>query len=178
MPTEKPAPTAGCPAPLRWPQNHLCYRPTAAIIRHYQPFLRYLVAHLRPELDAASRADLCAEISHRIHRGLPNFRGESTLTTWVRAIARYTARAYRSPATLPLPEYASTPDYDTPIMLHDALRSLPAKDQAALLLPAAGVPLEQVARQLDIPTGTLKARRSRLRRKLGEQLGERQSGRA
>lgn len=61
--------------------------------------------------------------------------------------------------------------------LHRALRRLPYRHREVLVLHyVAELPLDEVARQLRLPLGTVKSRLSRARRTLAEQLGDEREG--
>jgi RNA polymerase sigma-70 factor (ECF subfamily) len=57
--------------------------------------------------------------------------------------------------------------------MHRAMRRLPLRHREVLVLHyVAELPLDEVARQLRLPLGTVKSRLSRARRALAEQLGD------
>ena len=61
--------------------------------------------------------------------------------------------------------------------LHRALRRLPQRHREVLVLHyVAELPLDEVARQLRLPLGTVKSRLNRARRALAEQLGDEREG--
>jgi RNA polymerase sigma-70 factor (ECF subfamily) len=61
--------------------------------------------------------------------------------------------------------------------LHRALRRIPPRHREVLVLRyVAELPVEEMARQLRLPIGTVKSRLSRARKALAEQLGERREG--
>jgi RNA polymerase sigma-70 factor, ECF subfamily len=63
------------------------------------------------------------------------------------------------------------------IDLHRAMRRIPLRHREVLVLRyVAELPLEEVARQLRLPVGTVKSRLNRARKALADQLGERREG--
>jgi RNA polymerase sigma-70 factor, ECF subfamily len=61
--------------------------------------------------------------------------------------------------------------------LHRAIRQLPSRHREVLVLHyVAELPLEEVARQLRVPLGTVKSRLNRARKALAQRLGEHREG--
>lgn len=132
--------------------------------------------------DRSRTEDLSQEVYLRIHRGLPYFRGEARLTTWIfRIVANVCAqeharrRAAAADAGAPPPPrraQGGSPDRRfTDMELQDrlekAIARLPA-DQA-LLVGAHyldGVQYEALAEALGVPLGTIKTRLYRAKRQL------------
>ena len=103
---------------------------------------------------------------------------------WVRRVAfnhayNSTRRARRWLATLarhgpPAHVPAATSDR---VDLHRALRRIAPRHREVLVLHyVADLPLDEVARQLRLPLGTVKSRLSRARSALAEQLGDEREG--
>jgi RNA polymerase sigma-70 factor (ECF subfamily) len=99
---------------------------------------------------------------------------------WVRRVAfnqAYTSARRARRALVALTRHG--PPEDTPAVSSDrvdmrrALGRLPSRHREVLVLHyVAELPLQDVARQLGLPLGTVKSRLSRARRALAEQLGD------
>lgn len=157
----------------------------------YAPRLtRYLWHQLDGDPQAVEEA--LQEVFIAIWRSAAGFRGEAKVATWVYQIAHNAAssarrRQLRQAALpqVPIPQLAETaettevvPACDDAVIdrlaLADALRQLSAKHREVLRLVAAeGFALDEVARMLDIPTGTVKSRLSYARRALLRALSAR-----
>jgi RNA polymerase sigma-70 factor (ECF subfamily) len=127
--------------------------------------------------DRSEAEDAVQDALLSAYRRAASFRGESAVTTWLHRIVvnacldRARRRAARP--TDPMPEhdlpvpgddYAAT---DTALAVQAALSTLPVEQRAALVLvDMAGWPVEEAARILDVPTGTVKSRCSRGRARL------------
>ena len=130
--------------------------------------------------DRSQADDLAQEVFLKVHRGLPYFRGEARLATWIyRIVANVCvqARAKRREvtATDELPDRgaadASFSDRELRDRLEKAIAQLP--DQYRLLIAAhylQGVQYEALAEALDIPLGTVKTHLYRAKRQLRELL--------
>jgi RNA polymerase sigma-70 factor (ECF subfamily) len=124
--------------------------------------------------------DLAQEVFLKVHRGLPYFRGEARLATWIyRIVANVCvqARAKRRELTPAgdLPDRgaadASFSDLELRDRLEKAIAQLP--DQYRLLIAAhylQGVQYEALAESLNIPLGTVKTHLYRAKRQLRELL--------
>jgi RNA polymerase sigma-70 factor (ECF subfamily) len=143
--------------------------------------LLYRMGADRSQLD-----DLAQEVFLKVHRGLPYFRGEARLSTWIYRIVQNVcsqARAHR-PRELPLDEGApdrprfepGSPDAAFADMelrdrLQKAMTQLP--DNYRLLIAAhyiKGVQYEALAEALGVPLGTVKTHLYRAKRRLRELL--------
>jgi RNA polymerase sigma-70 factor (ECF subfamily) len=131
--------------------------------------------------DAARVEDLAQEVFLRIHRGLPYFRGDAKLTTWIyRIVLNLLSReAERRRGSR---EVALDPDIAAhePRSLDRSMRDLELRDRlekALARLPAnyrllvAGhylqdVKYEDLAEALDIPVGTVKTHLHRAKKQL------------
>jgi RNA polymerase sigma-70 factor (ECF subfamily) len=135
-------------------------------------------------IDDRSRADdLAQEVFLRVFRGLPEFRGDSTLATWLFRITRNVCVETRNrrqfehalqslDAEVPGRSEAGTTDRAfTDLELRDRL------DKALAQLPAAarfivsahylgGKKYEDLAQALDLPVGTVKTHIHRAKRRL------------
>jgi RNA polymerase sigma-70 factor (ECF subfamily) len=114
------------------------------------------------------------------------FRGEAAVTTWLHRIVVNAcldlARRSSSRPTSPLPEDdahgPAAPDSiaatDTSLAVRQALAQLPVEQRAALVLvDMHGWPVEEAARILQVPAGTVKSRCARGRARLVPLLRER-----
>jgi len=152
------------------------------IVRDYQDKIFRLAFSMLGDHAAAEEAAQDALV--RIWRGLPGFRGASSLSTWIYAITRNTclsARGRRGLAADSLEEPAARIAVE--MRVAKAWSAAAAPDAAALLdrLPAkyrAVVALfymqeksyDEVARMLDLPIGTVKTYLFRARQSLSEEL--------
>ena len=133
--------------------------------------------------DQASAEDATQEIFLKIWRALPDFRGESSLSTWIYAIARNTCFTHRRTAagerTCPLDEAnaAAVPTADPPSDgasdLHAALGRLPEKYRRVLVLfYLEDRSYQQVALAMGLPMGTVKTYLHRARKELAQLIAE------
>ena len=131
--------------------------------------------------------DLAQEVFLKIHRGLPYFRGDARLSTWVyRIVANVCAEARsRRAADLSLDDERVGPSREpggadtafAELELRDRLEKAIARlpDNYRLLIAAhylKGVQYEALAEALDIPLGTVKTHLHRAKRRLRELLEE------
>ncbi|MCH9684121.1 MAG: sigma-70 family RNA polymerase sigma factor [Deltaproteobacteria bacterium] len=126
--------------------------------------------------------DVVQDVLLAIYRGLPRFRGDAQLLTWVRRITIRVALRHRdrrrqsSTDALPL-ELAAAPPRD-PVeadqlrnQLLVALRGLPAPQRTVLALALIeGLPQAEIAQVLGIPAGTVWSRLHHARRRLARAL--------
>ncbi len=116
-----------------------------------------------------------------IWRGLPGFRGESRVSTWMYQLARNAAvrtatrGGWRAPVEVvaEVPDRREHPEWEhagaTREAVVDALGRLPEDQREALLLAAAGeLRYEEIADIQMVAVGTVKARVSRARARLVE----------
>ena len=135
----------------------------------------------RSGVDRSRVEDLAQDVFLKIYRGLPYFRGEAKLTTWIFRIVlnllsqeREKRRASREvtldsdlPAHEPRSQDRSTSDLELRDRLEKALAKLPANYR----LLVAGhyldeVKYEDLADALDIPVGTVKTHLHRAKKQL------------
>lgn len=153
------------------------------IMSHYEPYVLGLLWRMTG--DRARAEDLCQETFIRVLKGLPRFRGESGLKTWIFRIARNTGTdLFRAsdPATEPLDEEAgahSTPSPQDPSrsLERDQIRALVERAMAALPpIPKSVLHLfywdelsvAEIASVLNLPEGTVKTHLFRGRKALRE----------
>ncbi|HEX6796356.1 MAG TPA: RNA polymerase sigma factor [Ktedonobacterales bacterium] len=153
----------------------------------YQAYAPRLTRYLWHQLDGDPHAveEALQEVFIAVWRSAAGFRGEAKVATWVYQIAHNAALSARrrqlrlsSLAQVPIPEPGEAPDGGETqpacddavldrLVLAEALRQLSEKHREVLRLVAAeGFSLDEVARMLDIPSGTVKSRLSYARRAL------------
>lgn len=153
----------------------------------YQGYAPRLTRYLWHQLDGDPHAveEALQEVFIAVWRSASAFRGDAKVATWVYQIAHYSAlRARRhqlrqaAVAQVPIPEPGE--DVETAeilpacddavidrLMLVDALRQLSEKHREVLrLVVVESFSLDEAARMLDIPSGTVKSRLSYARRAL------------
>jgi RNA polymerase sigma-70 factor (ECF subfamily) len=133
---------------------------------------------LRTLGDRTEAEDALQDALLSAYRRAGSFRGDAAVTTWLHRIVvnacldRVRRRAARP--TDPLPESHDPPEprdalaqTETAMVVQAALATLPIDQRAALVLvDMAGWPVEEAARILDVPTGTVKSRCARGRARL------------
>jgi len=152
------------------------------IMRHYDRRLRIVAFHVLN--DRQLMDDVLQDVTLRVYRSLPRFRGESSLGTWLcrityRACCDAMTRAGRL-RTLPLDGLPDLPDpapdpadvVATRAALAEAFAALPPEQRlAVLLVDREGYDYATTAAILGVPAGTLASRlntaRARLRCCLG-----------
>lgn len=131
--------------------------------------------------DRSQSDDLAQEVFLKVYRGLPYFRGDARLSTWIFRIVSNVCSQARSrqtaevPGAQPLREPGSTDAAFAEIELRDRLDKAIAKlpENYRLLIAAhylKGVQYEALAEALDIPVGTVKTHLYRAKRRLRELL--------
>lgn len=137
--------------------------------------------------DRSQADDLAQEVFLKVHRGLPYFRGDAKLATWIYRIVFNVCsqeRSRRRAVEIPLDrgdglppidpgrEDAAFGDFELRDRLERAMASLP--DNYRVLVTAhylRGVQYEALAEALDLPIGTVKTHLYRAKRLLRERLG-------
>ncbi|HKC26219.1 MAG TPA: sigma-70 family RNA polymerase sigma factor [Thermoanaerobaculia bacterium] len=163
------------------------------IVRHYSASLFSLAARL---VGPSEAEDVVQETFLRAYRGLEKFRGESSLKTWLYAIALNRARARhgtlsrlravfvnarssREDAADLLDDAAdpgASPEEATlakeqRTRLRAAIRVLPEEFKTAVVLrDLEGLSYEEIAQVLSVPIGTVRSRIARGRSLLKEEL--------
>jgi RNA polymerase sigma-70 factor, ECF subfamily len=135
--------------------------------------------------DREEAADALQDALLSAYRSAGSFRGEAKVTTWLHRVVvnacldRARRKAVRP--TVPLPEgerdQPASPrdelaERDTRLDVRAALLALPEEQRAALVLvDLQGLPVDEAARALGVPAGTVKSRCSRGRARLAVSLG-------
>lgn len=131
--------------------------------------------------DEAAAEDATQEIFLKIWKALPDFRGDSSVSTWIYAIARNTCLTRRRMAaehrTYSLDESHANeiPARDPPLAVDSDLRAaierLPAKyRQVLVLFYLEDRSYQQVALAMGLPMGTVKTFLHRAKKELAELL--------
>ena len=131
--------------------------------------------------DRSQTDDLAQEVFLKVYRGLPYFRGEARLSTWIfRIVANVCAQARgrrtaEVPGLVPVREPGSHDgafaDFELRERLDKAIAQLP--ENYRLLIAAhylEGVQYEALAEALNMPIGTVKTHLYRAKRRLRELL--------
>jgi RNA polymerase sigma-70 factor (ECF subfamily) len=142
----------------------------------YRRLLRQLFAVTG---DLAEAEDVLQEAFARASLRWARIRAYDNPEGWVRRVALNLASTgarrlrRRAAALLKLGPPAAVPPLSPDALdLHLALRELPmAQRQAIVLHHLVGLPVDQVAAELGVPSGTIKARLSRGRTALAQRLG-------
>jgi RNA polymerase sigma-70 factor (ECF subfamily) len=159
------------------------------LVDRYKDLVFALIA--RTVQDRSQAEDLAQEVFFRVHRGLPYFRGEARLSTWIyRIVANVCVQEVqkrgRSKRTLSLDDPAAGSKDDQPrsrltpsakdrqfgdLELRDRLEKAIARlpPNYRLLIAAhylKGVQYEDLADALDLPLGTVKTQLHRAKQQL------------
>jgi RNA polymerase sigma-70 factor (ECF subfamily) len=127
-------------------------------------------------------ADALQDALLSAYRGAAGFRGDAKVSTWLHRVVvnacldRLRRRAARPTVPMPEQEPAGTTDAlgdrETALDVAAALAALPPDQRVALVLvDLQGLPVDEAARVLGIPVGTVKSRCSRGRARLAVSLG-------
>ena len=143
----------------------------------------------RTVADRSRTEDLAQDVFLRIHRGLPYFRGEARLSTWIYRIVINVCSQERSEAQtrgaakqvslddpdshLPAPSTVDRrfSDFELRDRLEKAIQQLPA--QYRILIAGhylQGLQYEDLAEAMQLPLGTVKTQLHRAKRQLRELL--------
>jgi RNA polymerase sigma-70 factor (ECF subfamily) len=154
------------------------------LVDRYQNLVYAMV--YRMVSDRSQTDDLAQEVFLKVHRGLPYFRGEARLSTWIYRIVANVCTQARSRRVLEVP--LDPDDHDRPrrqlgvtdaafadLELRDRLEKAIAQlpDNYQLLVAAHyldGIQYDALAEALDIPIGTVKTHLYRAKRRLRELL--------
>lgn len=127
----------------------------------------------------ADAEDATQETLLAVYRGLPRFRGECAISTWIFRIAIRTAQRVRArrPLTEALETDPAGPQRDPALdrersrQIHGALARLSAEHRTVLaLFSLEGLSHSEMAETLGIPEGTVWSRLHLARRKLAAEL--------
>jgi RNA polymerase sigma-70 factor (ECF subfamily) len=153
------------------------------LVDRYKDLVYGMVTRL--SLDRTQVEDLAQEVFLKIHRGLPYFRGEARLSTWIyRIVANVCSQSRGKPRVeVSLEQGPDRPAIDpgaadgafANLELRDRLEKAIAQlpEQYRFLIAAhhlKGVQYEALAEALDIPIGTVKTHLHRAKRRLRELL--------
>ena len=154
------------------------------LVERYKNLVYGLVHRLTSDRGAVD--DLAQDVFLRVHRGLPYFRGDARLSTWIYRIVANVCHEARSRPVVEVPMESGRDDRPVrepgtmdaafaDLELHDrlekAIAQLPANYR--MLIAAhylEGVQYEALAEALDIPLGTVKTHLYRAKRRLRELL--------
>jgi RNA polymerase sigma-70 factor (ECF subfamily) len=147
------------------------------LVDGYKNLVYALIA--RTVQDRTRAEDLAQDVFLRIHRGLPYFRGEARLSTWIyRIVANVCVQDTTRPATVSLDDERAAPavpsaadrqfgDFELRDRLEKAIARLPTNSR---LLVAAhyldGVRYEDLAEAFGLPLGTVKTQLYRAKQQL------------
>ena len=143
---------------------------------------------LRTMGDSNEAEDALQDALISAFRRAEQFRGDAKVTTWLHRIVVNACldriRRRNARPTSPLPEQdtadsglQAADDHiaqrETQILIAEALAELPDDQrEAVILVDIEGWPIDDAARMLNCPTGTVKSRCSRGRAKLAKRLGD------
>jgi RNA polymerase sigma-70 factor (ECF subfamily) len=173
-------------APLNWE--------TGDFQKIYETYFPRIAAYLRRMVGEHDAEDLAQEVFVKVSMALDNFRGDSTLATWIYQIATNTARDHlrklssaqasrvldNSPDDMEEIMEDARPVTDTMLIrkeMNDCIRetidSLPENYRAVLLLSdIEGLTNIEIAEALDMTLENVKIRLRRARARLKKELGE------
>ena len=141
---------------------------------------------LRTLTDREEAADALQDALLSAYRSAATFRGDARVTTWLHRIVVNACldrvRRRQARPTVPLPDRDGVADpvdrrdvlaeRETAMEVEAAMAALPVDQRVAILLvDVHGLPVEQAAAVLGVPTGTVKSRCSRGRARLALSLG-------
>jgi len=151
------------------------------LVDRYKGLVFALIA--RTVQDRSRAEDLAQDVFLRVHRGLPYFRGEARLSTWIyRIVANVCVQDVSRPPTVSLDDERAAPavpsaadrqfgDFELRDRLEKAIARLPANYR--LLIAAHyldGVQYEDLAAALALPLGTVKTQLYRAKQQLRRML--------
>lgn len=153
------------------------------LVDRYKGLVFSLVS--RSLADRTRAEDVAQDVFLKVHKGLPYFRGEARLSTWIyRIVLNAIAEQRREVPMLPIEGARGEPAPALPAVHDRALGDLILKDRlakAVLRLPPAyqllvnghyleGMRYEDLADALDMPLGTVKTHLHRAKRQLRQLL--------
>jgi RNA polymerase sigma-70 factor (ECF subfamily) len=147
------------------------------LVDRYKGLVFALVA--RSIQDAGRAEEVSQDVFVRVYRGLPSFRGEARLSTWIYRIAvNMIAAERRVPPTEPLEGTGEVPrEFGTADRAFDEMALRDRMEKALQRLPTnyqvlinghylKGMRYEELAEALDLPLGTVKTHLHRAKRQL------------
>ena len=153
------------------------------LVRRYQRLVA--TAALRMGVPRQEIEDVASEVFYKVFRSLHRYEPSHALSTWLyritvnaaldhRRARRHDAQSEEIPQSLAdvrPSQHEEAGDRERAAMLQDALRRLPDHYRVPLVLThVEGMPIEEVAKALDLPEGTVKSRLFRARAQLKEIL--------
>ena len=150
-------------------------------------------SHLRRFVDAAEAEDLAQEVFLKVHQKLPEFRGESKVSTWIFQIATHAALdRLRSPTHRLAAQHGVVDELSESSAFHidpghglepvreemsqcirDLVQTLsPEYSTVLLLAEMQELSLAEIARMLDCTPGAVKIRLHRARRALRQRMDQ------
>jgi RNA polymerase sigma-70 factor, ECF subfamily len=152
------------------------------LVNHFKNLVFAVI--IRTVSDPSRAEDLAQDVFLRVHRGLPYFRGEARLSTWIyRIIVNVCSQerdTRRTPVSLDDPDARVPPpstidrsftDLELRDRLEKAIQQLPV--QHRLLIAGhylQGVQYENLAEAMNLPLGTVKTHLHRAKRQLRQIL--------
>jgi len=146
------------------------------LVNQYKDLVFALIA--RTTQDRSRAEDLAQEVFLRVHRGLPYFRGEARLSTWIYRIVANVCAQPQGLTAVPLDDEravtavrAGADRQFTDLELRDRLEKAIARLSAhyRLLIAAHyldGIKYEELAEALNLPIGTVKTQLHRAKKQL------------
>jgi RNA polymerase sigma-70 factor, ECF subfamily len=147
------------------------------LVDRYKGLVFALVA--RSIQDAGRAEEVAQDVFVRVYRGLPSFRGDSRVSTWIyRITVNLLAAERRLPATEPLEGTSEVPrQFGSPDRAFDELTLRDRMEKALRRLPTnyqvlinghylKGMRYEDLAEALGLPIGTVKTHLHRAKRQL------------
>lgn len=147
------------------------------VIEHYEAIFRFLRNLTGSKEDAE---DLTQQTFLRAWEALPSFRGDSSLSTWLHSIAyrEYTHWLRSRREFVPLDEIVDMPDEQAnqnleAVLLRWAIyRLAPEHREVFVLYYVQGFSVNEIAKIIGVPAGTVKSRLFFARQKLKELLSD------
>jgi RNA polymerase sigma-70 factor (ECF subfamily) len=147
------------------------------VIEHYEAIFRFLRNLTGSKEDAE---DLTQQTFLRAWEALPSFRGDSSLSTWLHSIAyrEYTHWLRSRREFVPLDEIVDMPDEQAnqnleAVLLRWAIYRLdPEHREVFVLYYVQGFSVNEIAKIIGVPAGTVKSRLFFARQKLKELLSD------
>jgi len=151
------------------------------LIRRYQRLVA--TAALRMGIPREEVEDVSSEVFYKVYRSLARYRPEHALSTWLyritvnAALDRRRTRRHESRMEELSPNLSDgrpaldqeASDQERARLLQEALGRIPGHYRAPLVMAhIEGLPLDEIARVLDLPEGTIKSRLFRARALLKE----------